>query len=394
MKLAIVSTHPIQYYAPLFQALAKEEGLTLKVFYTWGPAVLTNKFDPDFGKSIQWDIPLLEGYDFHFTRNTAKNPSSATFNGILTPDLIGEVKDFAPDALLIYGYAYRGHLQLMRYFKGKIPIWFRGDSTLLDEDSGWKKYLKGMYLSWVYRHIDKALYVGTNNRSYFEKYGVKKSQLHFVPHSIDNNRFGIDREGEATLLRESLGIAPSDILILFAGKLEEKKNPLLLLSYAKQLKRNDVHFLFVGNGALEGKLKADASTPLRVTAESASESMTNRVHFLDFQNQQYMPVIYQACDLFCLPSKGPGETWGLAVNEAMAAGRAVIVSDKVGCAVDLVADGINGYTFKSGDEKDFSFKLTAMLNKVKLTEMGGKSCKKIKAWSIEKQMKAILEINH
>ncbi len=403
MKLAIITTHPIQYYAPLFQALAKEAHLDLKVYYTWGTAVLEDKFDPDFGKSIQWDIPLLEGYDYHFTKNTSKNPGSATFSGIITPNLINEVEGFSPDAILVYGYAYQGHLKLIRYFKGKVPVWFRGDSTLLDPDFGWKKYIKRIYLYWVYRHIDKALYVGKNSKAYFEKFGVQKTQLHFVPHSVDNNRFASDRKKEANELRESLGIKASEILVLFAGKLEEKKNPLLLLNVAKSLKRTDVHFLFVGNGELEQKLKTDASPStspstslrvisLRVTSLRVTSGSTKRVHFMDFQNQQNMPVVYQACDLFCLPSKGPGETWGLAVNEAMAASKAVLVSDKVGCAVDLVEEGLNGFTFKSGDEEDLFKKLNVLSDKEQLAKMGIASQEKIKDWSLEKQVSTILEI--
>jgi glycosyltransferase involved in cell wall biosynthesis len=410
VRIAIITTHPIQYYAPLFQALTKVENLSLKVFYTWGSTVLEEKFDPDFGKSIQWDIPLLDGYDYHFTKNTAKNPGSARFNGIITPDLIEEVSSYSPDAILIYGYAYQGHLKLMRYFKGKVSIWFRGDSTLLDQDFGWKKYVKRIYLYWVYRHIDKALYVGKNNKAYFERFGVKKTQLHFVPHTIDNARFASDRKNEASELRQHIGIKTSEILVLFAGKLEAKKNPLLLMNVAKSLNRTDVHFLFVGNGELENRLKADASTlpstPLRVTfrgvtteeiphevtTETSLQSMCNRVHFMDFQNQQNMPVIYQACDLFCLPSKGPGETWGLAVNEAMAAGKAVIVSDKVGCAVDLIEEGVNGFTFKSEDEKDLSIKLNALLDKETLIKMGDRSREKIKNWSLKTQVKYITNL--
>lgn len=377
MNLAIVSTHPIQYYAPLFQLLAKEADVNLKVFYTWGESVLHDKFDPDFGKNIEWDIPLLNGYNYHFTKNTSKEPGSHHFKGIVTPNLIAEVQDFAPDAILIYGYAYQGHLKLMRYFRGKIPIWFRGDSTLLDADLGWKKYLKSLYLSWVYRYIDKALYVGTNNRHYFEKFGVSASKLHFVPHSIDNERFAEDRRQEASELRERLGISASEILVLFAGKLEEKKNPFLLLNFAKGLGRTDVHFLFVGNGELEQGLKADASTAL---------SIANQIHFLDFQNQSYMPVLYQACDVFCLPSKGPGETWGLAVNEAMVAGKAVIVSDKVGCAVDLVENGANGFVFKSDNSEDFADKFRKISDKEQLQRMGERSAEMIKNWSLQKQL--------
>jgi glycosyltransferase involved in cell wall biosynthesis len=75
-----------------------------------------------------------------------------------------------------------------------------------------------------------------------------------------------------------------------------------------------------------------------------------------------MPVVYQLCDVFVLPSTGPGESWGLAVNEAMAAGKPVIVSDKCGCAVDLVVNGKNGFTFIAGDINDLALKMKTMIN--------------------------------
>ena len=80
---------------------------------------------------------------------------------------------------------------------------------------------------------------------------------------------------------------------------------------------------------------------------------------MDFQNQSVIPVVYQACDLFCLPSSGPGETWGLAINEAMACKKAIIASDKCGCAIDLVKKE-NGIIFKSGNVKE----LQSALNKL------------------------------
>lgn len=393
-KIAVITTHPIQYYAPFFKRLNEEKLLQLKVFYTWGEDVLCNKYDPDFGRNIQWDIPLLEGYDYHFTRNTAKKPGSSHFNGIITPDLIVEVKAYRPDAILIFGYAYQGHLKLMRYFKGKTPIWFRGDSTLLDEKKGWKSILKKLYLNWVYRHIDKALYVGEENKKYFQKYGLKENQLIFVPHAIDNNRFAEDLGKEALNLRGNLGIPEKAILILFAGKLEEKKNPEILLKAFTEIDgktEEEVHLLFVGNGVLEERLKADALTILHTPTQF---SVAKRVHFMDFQNQSYMPVIYQSCDLFCLPSKGPGETWGLAINEAMAAGKAVLVSDKVGCGANLLKQGINGFIFNSEYLTDLKEKLKLLMNKEKLNKMGIQSKAVVLKYSFAEQVKQIKKLIH
>jgi len=63
----------------------------------------------------------------------------------------------------------------------------------------------------------------------------------------------------------------------------------------------------------------------------------DRFRVLPFQNQTRMPVVYRLGDLVILPSAF-GETWGLAVNEAMACGRPALVSNRVGCAADLVDD--------------------------------------------------------
>lgn len=415
-KLAVIITHPIQYYVPVFRLLAKQ--CQLKVFYTWGAAGIAAKHDPGFGKTIAWDLPLLEGYDYELVDNVASQPGSHHGKGIINPALIAKIAAFTPHAILVYGYIYHSHFQVMRHFKGKTPIWFRGDSTLLDQQPGVKAIIKKLYLTWVYRYVDKAFYVGSNNKAYFKKYGLKDHQLIFAPHAIDNERFVEDRSLEVAQLRHSLGIQAHDLLMVFAGKLEPKKNPALLLeafiswSNEQQTTTNDqrpttneqisppelvemtgdmemtgnreLHLLFVGNGVLEESLK------LKVE----SLKMKN-IHFIDFQNQTQMPVVYQTADIFCLPSQGPGETWGLAINEAMAAGKAVIVSDQVGCGTDLVKNGVNGYIFRSNDQKDLMEKLNLMLKQDhQIATFGQTSQKIIKNWSFEQQVLALMKVLH
>jgi glycosyltransferase involved in cell wall biosynthesis len=398
-KLAVVVTHPIQYYAPIFQLLAKQT--RLMVFYTWGESAL-RKYDPGFGKIIEWDLPLLEGYPYQFEKNTAKKPGSHHFNGIQNPDLLKNLKDFDPDALLIFGWAYASHLKAIRHFKGKIPVWFRGDSTLLDETKGMKSLAKPFLLRWIYSYIDLAFYVGQNNKHYFLKYGLKENQVAHAPHAIDNQRFAEYQEIEAQGLRTQLGVKLEDKLILFAGKLEPKKDPFTLLeafgmvecegekqypvvkTANKQQTTNNkrqIHLLFVGNGVLEESLKLKVKT-----------SELKSVHFMDFQNQSRMPVIYQAADLFCLPSKGPGETWGLAINEAMAAGKAVIASDKAGGALDLIVDGENGYLFPAGNTQILADQLLKLLgNDDLLKEYGKCSAERIQTFTFESICSSIVE---
>ncbi|RZJ88590.1 MAG: glycosyltransferase [Chryseobacterium sp.] len=329
---------------------------------------------------------MLEGYDCEFLINTAKNPGSHHFNGINNPDLNIKIESFSPNAILIYGWAYQSHLYAMRFFKGKIPLWFRGDSTLLDEKNSFKNTARSLFLKWIYQHINMAFYVGTSNKAYFEKFGLKPDQLKFAPHAIDNDRFGIDRFDEAQTLRNKLGIVDSEILVLFAGKLEQKKNPDLLLEAFLELNTNDVHLLFVGNGELEESLRLKVKN-----LKQKAESLKLNIHFMNFQNQNYMPVVYQACDLFCLPSQGPNETWGLAINEAMATGKAILISNKVGCAEDLVLSGINGEIFLSGSLSDLSFKLNKLLSVPdQLILMGKESKRIIQNWTIQKQVKSIV----
>lgn len=381
-KLAIITSHPIQYYAPVFQLLAKQ--CDLKVFYTLGDH---NTYDTGFKQAITWDIPLLEGYDYTFLENISKSPGSAHYKGIDNPTLITKIQDFQPNVILIYGWSYKSHLKAIRYFSGKIPLWFRGDSHLLDEKVGLKKHIRRVFLKWVYQHINKVFYVGTANKAYYEAFGLKASQLIFAPHAIDNDRFSQDRSIEVQQLRKLLRVKANEYLIVFAGKFEHKKDPEILLNTFTELNNSHVHLLFVGNGILEESLKNQRKTK--------NEQRTTNIHFMDFQNQSQMPVIYQACDLFCLPSKGPGETWGLAVNEAMAAGKAILVSNRVGCAKDLVKEGLNGAIFEAGNMSSLKSKLTNLLEKPEdLSEMGKQSATEIKKWSIEKQAEIIInELN-
>jgi glycosyltransferase involved in cell wall biosynthesis len=377
-KLAIITTHPIQYNSPFFQLLTERKKVEVHVFYTW-PQAIKNIEDKGFGKTITWDIPLLDGYDYTLVPNTSLAPGS-NFKGIQNPSLISELKAWKPDAILVYGWNLKSHLQAMRYFKGKIPVWFRGDSTLLDETGGYKTTLRRLVLTQVYKYIDKAFYVGQANKAYFLKHGLKEAQLVYAPHAIDNSRFGDamfqNHDKEALQWRSELGYTADDIVIVFAGKLEPKKQPDFLMQAfkkAREAQSGSLQLLIVGNGPMETALKSSGQ---------------KNVKYIPFQNQTKMPLVYRLGDVLCLPSKGPGETWGLAVNEAMACGRPVIVSDKVGCSEDLVRQNTTGFVFKH----DNMTELTAILvnlQKSSLQQMGELAKEKVKEYSFINIVRAV-----
>jgi glycosyltransferase involved in cell wall biosynthesis len=378
-RLAIITTHPIQYNAPLFTVLARRGQISIKVFYTWGEKVLKEKYDPGFGKNIQWDVPLLEGYDYEFINNIAKHPGTHHFKGIINPTLIDSIKKWKADAILVYGWGFKSHLGAIRYFHKRIPVYFRGDSTIIQQKNNLKTRIKSIFLRWVYSHIDKALYVGRRNREYYKAYGMKEDQLIFCPHAVDNERFMNDEEycNEVLKWKSELKVDSLSAGFLYAGKLDDNKNVRLLLKTFAEIKQN-YYLIIAGNGILENELKA-------------TYSGYSNIHFLPFQNQRKMPVVYRLADVFVLPSKT--ETWGLGINEAMACSRAVLVSENCGGAADLVKNGVNGFTFKSESEADLRDKIITIINnKNNLVEMGKSSLNIIKNWNYEKYSLAIESI--
>jgi glycosyltransferase involved in cell wall biosynthesis len=370
-RLAIVTTHPIQYNAPLFRLLTQRKKIDVKVFYTWSQSSNGLIYDPGFGIEKKWDIPLLDGYNFYFSFNSSKEPGSHKFSGIINPYLISELKNYNPDAILVYGWSFDSHLKVLRYFKKKVPIYFRGDSTLISGMSGnkVKRLLRQLALKWVYSHIDFALYTGRLNKEYFMKHGLKDSQLIFMPHAVDNERFSAANKGSSLNFDlKQLGIGYNDKIFLYAGKFERVKNLELLITAFLEVGDPTAHLILVGSGELETRLKA------------LSKNSRN-THYIPFQNQGYMPLIYRLADVYVLPSLN--ETWGLSVNEAMCSSSAILVSDRCGCSPDLVHENRNGFIFKASSKADLKAKLSTLsaLSKSELQEYGKHSLQIIQEWS-------------
>ena len=318
-RLAILSTHPIQYNAPLFRMLHDEDALDVHVFFskTWDQV----KYDPDFQREVTWDIPISEGYP-HSTHDASNRSGQQT--------LATAIRAFQPDALLVYGWNFPGHFAIMRQFHGRIPIWFRGDSHLLNPMPFWKKAMRRAMLTWVYRHVDVAFTVGTANEAYYCWSGLKQNQLIRAPHAVDNAYWlkdATNREKQAQEWRNSLGISDSAPVIGFAGKLEPLKQVSKLIEAV--LLSPEAHLVIAGTGVLEQELRA-------------RHSNADRIHFLGFVNQSRMPVFYRMLDILALVSNS--ETWGLCLNEAVLCGAKVLTSNRVGASLDIYDTGAVGNT--------------------------------------------------
>jgi glycosyltransferase involved in cell wall biosynthesis len=338
-RLAVVLSHPTQYYSPWFRWLSTHTQLRLRVFYLWDFGI-TRRHDPNFGRSFEWDVDLLSGYDSEVVPNKSRRPGAENFFGFRNPQLTRRIAEWKPDALLLFGYKWESHMRVIAWaVSHRVPLIFRGDSHLLGR--GLPAFHVRFALRVLFSRFDSFLYVGAANREYFEAFGVPARKLFFAPHSVNTQLFSPKAPGHqeaAEGMRGRLGIPRGTRIVLFAGKLVSAKQPAELLEAFVTLNPRQAALVFVGDGPEGEKLKAMASERARSRGDA-------QVHFLPFANQSEMPSRYLLADLFVLPSRGIYETWGLAVNEAMHMGVPCLVSNLVGCQRDLVTHGETGWVF-------------------------------------------------
>lgn len=341
MKLGILASHPIQYFAPYYRALVAA-GVDLEVLYCHDHG-LEPAWDKGFGRMVKYDTPLLDGYRHHFLRNFSGHPG-LRFWGQINPGALARARRENYDALLVHGYASAATLAAILGPRGPRPkVLLRGDSNLRSPRSFARRATKHVALRLLFSRIDHFLAAGTRNAEYYAAYGVKSDRITVAPFAVDNDLFARSAMNVATRLkaRRRLALPESAPVFLYCGKLLAIKRPLdLVRAFAVARQVGRCALVLVGEGEQEGSLR-DLIADL---------GLGDDVHMLGFRNQGELPEIYGACDALALPSSF--EAWGLVVNEAMAAGLAIATSDAVGAAPDLVRG--NGFTFQVGDVEELA----------------------------------------
>jgi len=343
-KLAILSTHPIQYHAHWFRALAARPELDLSVIYCYrgSPA---DQAQAGFGVEFEWDIPLFEGYRYTFLNVAIGKPGK--FFALRAAGITQMLAEGNFGAVLVNGWYYLAAWQsILACWKMRIPVMARGDSQLVSPHAGLRRPLKYPVYRCFIPRFDACLAVGTRSRDYYLHYGARPQRIFHVPHAIQDDLFGraaAKAQLRRTKLRQEWGLQDGQTVFVFAGKFIEKKRPMdflqAILAAAKQ--EAMVAGLMVGDG------------PLRAACEEFVMRHKLPVRFAGFLNQSRMVDAYVAADCLVLPSDGR-ETWGLVVNEAMSCARPAIVSDAVGCAPDLIRDGLTGAISRLGDVEGLS----------------------------------------
>jgi len=385
-KIAFLLSHSIQYFSPLFREMAKHPEIDLIVYYCSDECVRGMK-DVGFGKKIKWDIPLLEGYKYRFLKNYSPKPSIfAGFFGLINPGIIKELRE-EYDALIVHGWNYFTNIVAIITAKlFGVKVFIRGDNPLNQElrKPRYKILIKKIILKrLLFRIIDAFLYVGQENKEFYRFYGVPESKLFFVPHAVENGRFIKGYEGlvkKKDELKNEIGIPQDKVVILFSGKLIDKKRPMDLLMGYEKISSEKKALVYVGDGPYHIRENLE---------EYVKEKKLVDVYFVGFKNQTGLPKYYVASDIFVLPSVG--ETWGLVVNEAMCFHLPVIVSDMVGCGRDLVKHGENGFVYPVGNIDRLANYLLKLLMEPNLRKrMGKHSSEIITKWSYKEDIEGIL----
>lgn len=341
-RVAMVTTHPIQYQVPWLRLLAARDDVDLQVFFAMLPD--TAEQGREFGVAFAWDLPLLDGYPYKVLHNRARQPSLTAFGGCDTPGIYDEIRRGKFNAVIVNGWVAKTCLQaLLACALSGTPCIVRGEVNGLRPRAAWKRAMHRMLLS----RYAAVLYIGNRNREYCLARGVSAQRLFPTPYCVDNQRFADSaadwlRRFSREQLRTRFGLKQDLITFLFSGKFVDKKRPgdlILALRAAVSAGATNVQVLMVGAGPLE--------PALRVMAGDLP------VSFAGFLNQSEIAAAYAASDCLVLPSDS-GETWGLVVNEAMACGLPALVSDQVGCAADLVRPGETGAVFACGDVTELS----------------------------------------
>lgn len=352
-RLLYLVSHPIQYQAPLLRRIAQEPGIQLRVIF--GSTATAGVYrDAGFAQAIQWDVPLLDGYN------------SVALSAV---DLRREIE--TADVVWIHGWQFRWQRRaLAEAARRGTPVLMRGEnwSGGAPSLSGPARLLKHLWLRRLFGRCSVFLAIGSKNRDYYLAHGAPPGQIFPMPYAIDNAFFAVRSEKarlDLDAVRARFQLPAGRPIVMFAGKLIRHKRPDLLLASWRRtpsLAQRAI-LVFVGDGEMRGELERAAGTDVR---------------FVGFQNQTDMPALYALADLLVLPSQH--EAWGLVINEAMACGTAVVASDAVGAAHDLI-DRTCGAVFRSGDGDDLIRALDVSLSNA--SDLGLAAQRRIAAWDFE-----------
>jgi glycosyltransferase involved in cell wall biosynthesis len=381
-RIAVLNSHPIQYFAPLYAYLNASPDLDVTALYLSDFSIRGGR-DVGFGQDLKWDLDLLAGYRSVFLGDAAAREPRG-FWSLVAPQVWNELRSGRYDVVWLHGHNYAANLiALMAAKSAGLPVMMRGETHLGLPCHGIKAILRKPLMGALYRSCDRLLAIGSANAAFYRAMGVPANKVFIVPYSVDNDRFvrcASLTDDQRRDVRKRYKVPADRPLVLYAAKFTRRKRPDDLLKAALRLRteiERPFSLIMAGSGELEQELRT-----------FCTERGLDNVVFTGFVNQTELPALYAASDVFVLPSQH--EPWGLAVNEAMCAGLPVVVASGIGCVADLVRDGVNGYTPAAGDIDALARALQRLIEDDGLRKRQGRaSLARILQWGYQQCLEGI-----
>jgi glycosyltransferase involved in cell wall biosynthesis len=380
-------SHPIQYQAPMLQHFAASGRLDVHTVYIRNLGT-SAYYDPGFGTTLHWDVPLTDGHSHEFLPSIGPTDRITRFTPLLR-GLPAAVRRFRPDAVWAHGYDHVNAIRLLTWAKSnRVPALVRADVEWSDAHGGSAvRALKTLALRGTFPLVDGFLAIGRRNRQFYADHGVPGRKLFNAPYAVDNARFAAARgAGGPDALSRAHGLPTGRPAFLFAGKLIERKRPRDAVRAVAMLRDQfgiDANLVVVGSGDLEVEVKE----------QIGALGLEDRVALAGFLNQQEIAGAYARCTALLLTSSR--ERWGLVANEAMAAGAPVVTYRSVGCAEDLVVDGLSGRVVGTADVEGLAAALADLARPQYRDELAAGALRRVADFSyaaIEDGVVAALEV--
>ena len=388
-RVAIATSHVIQYNAPLFQRLAAHPAIDLHVYY-YSQRGAKVTLDEGFGVAYAWDVPLLNGYEYSFPKNMSPFQFRRSFLSLINPGLALAVMRGRFDAVIVHGWRYASDwlaLGAARY--SRTPILLYGDSCSLFESQlpPYKAWLKRTVLLRLFRRVSGFLVSGAFNAEFYAMYGAPRARFFSCPWAIDVETFfqrAEELRPRRAALRRQFGWTDDTVIVLFVGKLLPRKRPLDLVRAVERLHHSGlrVKAVFVGEGSQRPAIEAYIR----------DNALADQVQLVGFQNQTELGPYYSAADIFAFPSAR--DPRGTVTNEAMAYGLPVVIAEGVGVwgEGDLVQHGERGFVHSVGNVPELADYLERLARDVGLrAAMGQRARAKIAEWGYAECLAGIVQ---
>ncbi|MBC7835500.1 MAG: glycosyltransferase family 4 protein [Phycisphaerales bacterium] len=275
-------------------------------------------------------------------------------------------------AIQIGGYDDFGRLRIIRWARRHmVPCFLFADSNIHgDSARGVMRPIKKTLVSWVVCQVAGVMPCGTFGAEYFQRYGAAASRVFLTPYEPDYALISGLTESQIASSLASVGLDASRRRLVFCGRMVPQKRPDLVLRAFEAIaaERPEFDLVMIGAGPLLAELKA-----------SVPAHLAGRIHWTGFLGDQaVISAIYRASDVFVLPSQF--EPWGVVVNESLASGMALVTTNVVGAAADLVRDGLNGRTVPPDNLPALTSALLEATSDAKLDSMRAASAAVLADW--------------